>query len=363
MNLQPTFSHYFPEGSVQGECAFFAEKLVTFGPVGDTVQTKTNYVKAHGTLGNNCQVGDVLFFNIGSNGHVAIVNCDLDNQWQLTESNWNLDSIVHHTRRVNKNDSTIIGFVHAPLKVKIIPMFTAKIKLMANNCNWQSMPAKIAEIEQRLSVASQGRLSCQVDIEEVNLAIEYQTIIGAQAQALGEPNGVKIVDQKWFDQNIAPKGAGYNFVCLLLNDNESFSLRGNTENKTPIQSVLKLNENDTLGESNTIPMNGFVNTFLHEIFGHGMRMLTGQLDLRPDGTFLVHDFLQVIYQPPQFNIKFDLLNLLNLLDYNALNKPLEYFRYNQQFRQLNADGSITVVIDNNILNQLNFGHLKYTIKE
>lgn len=123
-NLKPTFEHYFPENSCGGQCAAFAEKLFKFGPVGNTLASKIAYVKAHGSTNlSDIAVGDVLVTNESTTfGHVCIVNADLGNTWQVTESNYNLDEKVHHTRQILKISKHLKGHIRAPLLVAIITL-------------------------------------------------------------------------------------------------------------------------------------------------------------------------------------------------------------------------------------------------
>ena len=118
MSLLQIYQFYFPEGSDGGQCAAFAEKLYNFGPVGNSYAEKFHYWMTHGS-GNlsDIQVGDILLEQVGQNGHVCIVNTDRGNYWQLTESNWHLDGIVHHTRLLNKNAPELVAHLRAPLKV------------------------------------------------------------------------------------------------------------------------------------------------------------------------------------------------------------------------------------------------------
>lgn len=122
MDLKPTFERYFPEGVKGGQCAAFAEKLVKFGPVGNSYASKLAYVKKYGsTVVSDIQVGDVVLTdNSKVNGHIFVVNCDLGDKWQVTESNFNSDERVHHTRLVAKNSPRLKGHIRAPLLIAII---------------------------------------------------------------------------------------------------------------------------------------------------------------------------------------------------------------------------------------------------
>ncbi len=135
MSLFPTFSFYYPENSIQGQCGVFAHKLVQFPPVGDTIITKKAAVNKYGIKGKNCQIGDVVILDVGTKaGHVLIINDDKGANWQVTESNWKNDERVHHTRLLSKASPQIYGFFQGPLKVKIInPMIISKVTLYRSN--------------------------------------------------------------------------------------------------------------------------------------------------------------------------------------------------------------------------------------
>src|SRR5690349_17917163 len=95
MDLKPTFEHYYPEGSIGGQCAAFAEKLVQFGPVGNTLAQKTAYVKTRGILVadlyGDFRVGDVIVTDDSPvNGHIFVINCIVGNSLRASESNFDL---------------------------------------------------------------------------------------------------------------------------------------------------------------------------------------------------------------------------------------------------------------------------------
>ncbi len=127
MNYQPLLQQLYPEGSVQGECGVFCHRLVNFPLVGNTLQSKIAAVHRFGIpvaqLQGQFHPGDIIITSESKvYGHVTFVNElvyqeNTDNllYLQLTESNFNLDLKVHHTRLLAPNSPFIIGVIRGPL--------------------------------------------------------------------------------------------------------------------------------------------------------------------------------------------------------------------------------------------------------
>lgn len=167
MDLQPLFSHYYPDGFKGGECGVFAHKLVNFPPVGDSFTSKKAVVKKLGTLGHDCQVGDVIILDVGTKfGHVAIINSNIMTHWRLTESNWNNDGIVHHTRLLSKNSPAIVGYFRGSLKVETITnMINSKVSLYKNNIsNPDIISQGIDFLNNKIKLATNGEFNLITNI-------------------------------------------------------------------------------------------------------------------------------------------------------------------------------------------------------
>jgi hypothetical protein len=205
MNLQQTFAHVYPEGSLGGECGDFAHKLVEFPPVGDSIQEKMLAVKAHGFVGNY-QVGDVLIFDVGTpNGHVATINADLGDVWQLSESNWNLDLRVHHGRTIPKTKPIVGGFRGA-LKVPIyFNPFYMKIRIINNYSITDLTRAQVAQFIATASKWSGGVLNLVVDTIYTNFQNIPYVSVGEAAADSENPQGLaaSAVAFAWMLQNPA----------------------------------------------------------------------------------------------------------------------------------------------------------------
>ncbi len=309
--LKTTFEHYFPENFQGGECAAFAEGLIAIGLVGDTNETKLQAVTQRGILVKDLKqfiVGDCVVLKLGQAGHVAVVNSIVGDKLTLTESNWHLDKLVHHTRQISITEPDIVGVLRGILKVNVLnPVKTFKIKLVQNQ-KWPSIQQKIDECSQRLRVSSQNRLDFEVSIS--------QTIFDVSKIPFIQEINSKIIDPNWYKENITPFGKGFDFIYFSFQDPSPFFLGSlgytNDQSINPIEcSGVVTSENEQVGSTTLPDINVFIETFLHEIFGHGLRLFTNQNDRRPDNTFLVHDYLN--------QTKFDLTGLLNLVDYSKLN--------------------------------------------
>jgi surface antigen len=115
----------FSNGSLGGQCAAFTEKIVDLGTpnntMGNLLEDKQKTVDKYGVsakqLRANPKIGDVIVFNIGRYGHAAVINAILPNgQVRLTESNFNKDERVNHTRTISLNDPSIYGAFKGKIK-------------------------------------------------------------------------------------------------------------------------------------------------------------------------------------------------------------------------------------------------------
>lgn len=129
MTLRDIFQAKYPENSKGGQCAAFAEKLVKFGPVGDSYSSKLTYFKKYGSTNlTDIQVGDVVLTDDSKiNGHLFVVHTDLGDSIQITESNFKLDERVHYTRIVKKNSPRLKAHLRSKLLIPV--MITANVTL------------------------------------------------------------------------------------------------------------------------------------------------------------------------------------------------------------------------------------------
>ena len=122
MDFFPVLSKLYPERTIQGQCFTFCHKLVNFGPVGNLISQKINALHRFGipiSKLDSLKVGDVLLLNYPIFGHGAFINSIVDDKLQLTESNFNLDLRVHHTRQISPNDHKILGVFRGSIIIPI----------------------------------------------------------------------------------------------------------------------------------------------------------------------------------------------------------------------------------------------------
>jgi len=114
-----------PEGTVGGHCGVYAENVVKLPGggnwiVGDTIGEKTASLDRYAKAGlafktgeDAPEAGNSVIINPGTKwGHVAVINnIDEDGNITLTESNWNWDKRVTHTRTIKADDPSIVGYI------------------------------------------------------------------------------------------------------------------------------------------------------------------------------------------------------------------------------------------------------------
>lgn len=221
MNYQPILEKLYPDGSVQGECGVFAHKLQNFPLVGDTIQTKTTAVKKYGYTAAMVQggydAGDILILNINTAaGHVCFVNNIVNGIMTLTESNWDLDLKVHHTRQLPVNDKTIVGCLRGKLLFPV-PGFNQRVLVLCSNiadADMSQLQAGITQYMTDLAVKTTD-LTIQVDYAptEANFTVVTQS---SDNTIYIQPADVAAEGQKVQQQN----GKQYDVVCLVYDDSK-----------------------------------------------------------------------------------------------------------------------------------------------
>jgi len=88
--------------------------------IGSAIQDKRNQLAGHVKRGDafysgqdTPKSGNTIIFDIGTRyGHTATINEVMpDGKLKLTESNWNNDLKVSHTRIVDQKDPSIMGYM------------------------------------------------------------------------------------------------------------------------------------------------------------------------------------------------------------------------------------------------------------
>lgn len=108
--LKDIFS--YNTGDKGGQCGVFVNKTIGM-KVGQGLTDKINNVDKYGHVGSQgIKVGDVIVQNIGNYGHVAIVNSiNPDGTITLSESNYNKDEKVNHSRKISLDSPRIYGYI------------------------------------------------------------------------------------------------------------------------------------------------------------------------------------------------------------------------------------------------------------
>jgi hypothetical protein len=112
------FASKYAAGATGGQCGDFARKLVTsygydYPRLGDGKTDKANAVQKYGVPSNQWNVGTVLVTAENPTyGHVAVINGFTDKGIRVTESNYNQNGKVSHTRIIPYSSNKIIGGIN-----------------------------------------------------------------------------------------------------------------------------------------------------------------------------------------------------------------------------------------------------------
>lgn len=217
----PSIASYYPDGSTGpgtgnliGQCGAFINATVDLptpnDTVGSTLAQKQATVKNYGIDGATYQqqgarVGDVLFFNIGSAGHVAAVNTvNPDGTVTVSESNLNLDGKVSNNRIVDLSNPTIIGAVRGTFKNGIQtsqPEPTSNIKLTNDQKQRLAIegmtPQDISELTAYIGKNGIQKALSDLPLSDNEKKAITETFLGsAEANRLNE---IKL-DNSWVEQ-------------------------------------------------------------------------------------------------------------------------------------------------------------------
>lgn len=116
--LASTLVTKFPEGSVGGQCGGFVRKLASsfgldYARLGDTLQSKTDAVKKHGTSLANAGTGSVIVTKENPTyGHVAFIVGRNTQGFVVAESNYKQSNKVSYGRVIPYNSPKIIGVIN-----------------------------------------------------------------------------------------------------------------------------------------------------------------------------------------------------------------------------------------------------------
>lgn len=154
-------------------------------------------------------------------------------------------------------------------------MKTLRIKIVANNCNWQNWPEQLDTLKKWFAP------KLTVEFELVHTSFKNVPFINYPNNTNGRPD-MDGVEPIWYDNNITlPYGMGYDMVMLVMNVAEwkGKSARGwrTDKDQGPVQLQVAADEKEGIWVAGVFAGSTFFNYGRHEIM-HGLFMLTGQPD-------------------------------------------------------------------------------------
>ena len=274
-NYQAILQELYPENSYGGECGVFVHKLITIPLVGDTLSSKTAAVKKYGytaqMVDGGYDAGDSIVFNVGTAaGHIGFCNNIVNGVMTITESNWNLDMKVHHTRQVPVHDPSIVGCLRGKLLFPIPPQtFNQKVLVLCSNIEPANMPQLQAGIAQYMADLAAQTTDFTVSVDyaptEANFTVVTQT---SNNTIYINPQDVVVAGQAVQQAT----GKQYDVVCLVYDDSK-MSPMPNHPIEAPIYDGFNIIEIpldwiSSLGDS-TIPLEIYPQSveifFAHEL--------------------------------------------------------------------------------------------------
>lgn len=209
MNYFPILSKLYKEGSWGGQCFAFLHKLVDFPSVGNLASAKIKSLNKFGiplAKLDSIKVGDIVLQNTPIFDHGSFVNAIVDGKLQLTESNYNLDGQIHHTRLLRPTDKAILG-VFRPLQgiggllfptPVIYPIQLKVVILMNNQPFWNSLLKHMANLQNWFWVNSGQRIELIIDYKNTTLTNWPIIYTGP---SIGGAN-VGIITPEWMAENV-----------------------------------------------------------------------------------------------------------------------------------------------------------------
>jgi hypothetical protein len=151
-----------------------------------------------------------------------------------------------------------------------------KIKVVANNCNWNSLNDKLRDVKEWFKPL--------VDIEFSVTHVQFNDVpfkFYNNADVVNSENNVNGVTPEWYDKNVLPYGIGSDMVLFLMNLEQwkGGNARGwrTDSDQGPIELQAACSEDEQIIWPNFPSMSAFFQIVRHEIM-HGLFMITGQTD-------------------------------------------------------------------------------------
>jgi hypothetical protein len=281
-NYQPQLEKLYPENSIGGQCGVFVHKLIQIPLVGDTIQSKTAAVKKFGytaaQVNGGYDAGDALILDIGTAaGHVCFVNNIVNGVMTLTESNWNLDQRVHHTRPLSVHDKVIVGCLRG--KLLFNPVFNQRVLVLTSNI--ADLPNLQAGIKTYTDLVLATTTDFTIQVDYVAVTQDWTIVTDSNGTVYIQPMDII----KAAETVQLANGKQYDAVCLVY-DNSKMNPKPNHPCQAPIfQDGMTVFEIPLDWISN----NGVIDQFSTEIFfAHELSHSEYYL-INTKGGFLIRD--------------------------------------------------------------------------
>jgi len=234
MDYQGILENLYPDGSIGGECGVFVHKLIQIPLVGNTIQSKTAAVRKYGYTAQMVQggydAGDAIVFNVDTPaGHIGFCNNIENGVMTITESNWNLDNKIHHTRQVSVLDKSIVGCLRGKLLFPI-PTFNQRVLVLCYNIPWNQFANLAQGIE---SYADKVKAKTTV----FNISVDFEPTEAIFPIITQPSDGTIYVDPEAISAEGSriqtEKDKQYDVVCLVY-DNSEMNPKPNHPIEAPI---------------------------------------------------------------------------------------------------------------------------------
>jgi len=260
MNLRDILQKQYPAGSYGGECALWAEKIMSFGPVGNSYSQKKSYVDRNGIIaaniaevGRGYRVGDVVVTSEGTfmglgNGHVAIILDPV--KMTVVEANFHKDGKVNYGRIVPVNK--IYGIIRAPFKINLGQCELNYAVFFNNQPNWNLQ--FLDELSSQILTWTNNKLK----VNFFPLKTEVKNWWYEDVMFPLDGQFYKVIANSYFNQSVMPLSftsgnAPADIVALIVNPREwqgavlgkkASGLLGWTTNSNPAHIQISCAESD-----------------------------------------------------------------------------------------------------------------------
>lgn len=232
-NYQKILETLYPEGSYGNECGIFVHKLIQIPPIGDTILTKTAAVKKYGYTAQMVQggydAGDAIVFDVGTKaGHIGFCNNIVNGVMTITESNWNLDGKIHHTRSLSVFDKSIVGCLRGILLFPIPPQtFNQRVLVLCSNI--PNLPQLQEGIQSYVDKVKAKTTDFDISVDYATTNVIFPTITDSSGTTYVVPEAISSEG----DRVERETGKQYNVVCLIY-DSSKMNPKPNHPIEAPI---------------------------------------------------------------------------------------------------------------------------------